>query len=114
MRKIVSALLAAACVALLTSPAAQAAPNKVTKGEFQRVGHAWKMTRVHHVFDTAGKVIFAYEGSGQFCDLDDLWACPSETREYKAKSPYSYVTVDFIRYPNGVWRLDTKEAHFWN
>ena len=112
MQKIGSALVAAACVALLASPA-HAASGKVTKAEFKKVQPGWKMVRVHAVFDTAGKVIFSSEGNSEFCSLDDLWACPSESREYPAKSPYSQVTVDFVRYPSGVWRLDTKEAHWW-
>ena len=97
---------------VVVAPPAQAADNPyVTKWEFRHAKKKMSMKRVHRIFDIKGRQTYFISGS-QWCSFEDLWACPSQSRDYRTKSRWGTVTVDYIKYPGGVWRLDSKYA-FW-
>lgn len=82
--------------ALVLAPVqpADAATNCVSKAEFRKVTHGMTKTRVHRIFDTAGKQSFVMGGY--------------ESREYKTcTSRYGFVYVDYDHK-----KVDSKSA-FW-
>lgn len=102
------ALLAPVAVA---SPA-QAADNPyVTKWEFRKVRPGMTMARVRRIFDIPGKQTWFYSAIGR-CTRADLWLCAEQSRDYRTRSRWGSVTIDYIRYPGGVWRVDTKSAYW--
>lgn len=90
---------------------AHAAESYVTKAEFKRAEIGMKKARVHKIFDIKGKQLY-YSSASEWCSRADLWACATQTREYRTKSKWGYVSIYYTQYPNGIWRLDSKHAYW--
>ena len=94
----VAALAVAGTVA--AAPAAADTSGCVTRGEYRAVHKGDSMTRVHRIFDTAGKR-FSIATSGGY---------GSQIRNYNTCSRWSSVAVSFSKNPGGIWRMDAKSA----
>ena len=93
-----AALVAAGAVS--AAPAAADTAGCVTRAEYRAVHKGYSMTRVHRIFDTAGKRA-AIATSGGY---------GSQIRSYRTCSRFSAVSVSFFRRPGGIWRMDAKSA----
>ena len=91
------------------APAAVAAKPTpyVTKAEFKQVRRGMTMNKVHRIFDVTGKQTSYMSG------YPGKWGWPAtQSREYKAKSKFSYVSVDYKKV-NGTWKVTGKTAFWW-
>ena len=104
MRKTIAAAIATLALAGVGADVALAdTPGCVTRKEFRRVEKGMRMSRVHAIFDTAGKQAWYMSGS---------YGYPAEQgREYKPCPAYSHVEVDYKR-KSGVWRVTGKLAYW--
>lgn len=97
---------------VVVAPPAQAADNPwVTKWEFRHVKKGMTKNRVQRIFDIRGRQTW-FSSSSEWCSWQDLWACASQSRDYRTRSRWGSVTVDYIRNPNGIWRVDSKYAYW--
>ncbi len=113
MKPVIVALAtgAIASLSLVAAPAVSAAEAYVTKAEFHAVSKGMNKDRVHRIFDVAGKQTWFYSGSS-YCSWKDLWACPEQSREYRTKSKWGAVNVDYRRNPDGNWVVTSKYAYW--
>jgi len=112
VRALLSAILVALLVTLTPASPASAAESYVTKPEFKKVKKHTKLTKVHGIFDTKGKQTSYYGAiDGGYCADGDLWACASQTRDYRTKSKWGTVTVTYYK-RFGVWRVDSKYVYW--
>jgi hypothetical protein len=115
VRKSVIAAVAALVASLgMVSQAtsASAAEHYVTKKEFHRVSKGMKMPRVHAIFDTRGKQVSFYSAiDAKLCSKGKIWACAEQDREYRTKSRWGYVDIDYYK-RNGIWRVGSRSAYW--
>jgi hypothetical protein len=116
MKKLLAALLIAAGMALpavVASPANADTPNYVSKVEFQRIAQGMKMSRVHAIFDVNGKQTWYYQQlDWGYCEDGDLFWCAEQSRDYRVKSKWGSVTVDFARSHDRGWVVTGKSAYW--
>jgi hypothetical protein len=114
VRKFVIALAALAASLSLVAQAtsASAAEPYVTKKEFRKVTKGMRIDRVHAIFDVNGKQTWYYSAiDAQLCSQGKIWACAEQSREYRTRSRWDSVDVDFYK-RNGVWRVESKYAYW--
>jgi hypothetical protein len=111
MKKIVTALILTLGLSIAAAPQASAAKadRYVTKAEFRQAKKGMPMKRVHRIFDISGKQTIYLDG---FECGTSYGFCPTQTREYRTKSKYGTVYVDFERKPGKGWVVTGKMA-FW-
>jgi len=123
MKKLIIGLLAALALAAVfigvSSPAEAAGRQTVNRTEFGAIHKGMKMTRVHAIFADPGHA--AYRGvqesyydeiDSDWCYEGDTWACAEQDREYKVRSSWGYVDVDYYRDAYGTWRVSSKHAYW--
>jgi len=94
----VAAVLAASTLAV-APPASADTPGCVTRSEFASVKVGMRKSRVHRVFDTAGRRVSIATSTEHYF---------AEIRMYRRCSRASLFAVSWIKRPGGLWRMDAK------
>jgi hypothetical protein len=89
----------------LTATPAQAAESYVTKAEFRKVKRGMPVKRVHRIFDVDGKQTMYFPA------YPSLGIPAEQSREYRVRSKWGYVSVDFKR-KDGRWVMARKHAYW--
>ena len=123
MRKIILGLLAVlalvGAVTTVSAPAQAAGRQTVNRTEFAAIHKGMKMTRVHAIFADPGYTKYAGRQESYYDEIDadwcyegDTWACAEQDREYRVRSSWGYVDVDYYRDAYGTWRVASKHAYW--
>lgn len=116
MRKVLAALLVAAGMAgpvVVAAPASADTPTYVSQYEFRRVAKGMTMQRVNAIFDIKGQQTWYYhEIDWGWCHDGDLFWCAEQTRDYRTKSRWGSVSVDFARSHDRGWVVTGKSAYW--
>lgn len=116
MKKFLAALLVAAGMAVpvfVAAPASADTPTYVSKAEFQRISKGMTMRRVNSILDIAGKQTWYYhEIDWGWCDDGDLIWCAEQSRDYRVRSRWGSVTIDFARSHDRGWVVTGKSAYW--
>jgi hypothetical protein len=116
MKKVLAALLVAAGMAapaVVAAPANADTPTYVSKPEFQRISKGMTMSRVNSIADIKGKQTWFYhEIDWAWCEDGDLFWCAEQTRDYRVRSRWGSVTIDFARSHNRGWVVTGKSVYW--
>lgn len=109
MKRAIAAVVTATALtvpaAVIIAAPAQAAEPYVTQAEFRQVTKGMRLKRVHLIFDISGKQTMYFPA------YPSLGMPAEQTREYRVKSEWGSVDVDYKR-KDGVWVVIRKTAYW--